>query len=211
MHRVGFGLVVGLSAALLAACTSSGATSTPGGTGSLLPAPLPTAPAASTAPVSQAPSAEPSAEPSLPTAAATALDPCVLVPADVASQLAGVTFAAGVEKTFNGVKQCDYGDNTKNVFHVVLGVAPDQATANSVVTEAMASLTKSDPGLHWIQVLTLGDGAAYATFTSAIIDGSALYGRKGLTFYGFSDLANVPTMTADQLQTEAQAILAQLP
>jgi len=47
--------------------------------------------------------------------------------------------------------------------------------------------------IQWTELPSLGDGAAYTTGSYTIsgqtFNGSAIYGLKGLDFYGFSDLA----------------------
>jgi len=211
MRRTMFALVVGLCVAL-AACT--------GGTATSAPSQAASSSAPSTPPsvaVSIAPSAPPAAS-ELPSAAPTTIDPCVLIPASLASQLAGTTYTTGDPKTTSGGgKFCDYGDGTTNVFHVVVTQAADQKTADAAKADAQAEIIKAaQKGVKFIEVPSIGDGCAYivgtATYLGAKVNASAIYCLKGLIFFGFSDLAlGSPTPTADLLQSTATNLLPQLP
>jgi hypothetical protein len=214
-NTVGMALV----ALALAACGSStastttailGATNVPTIAATAAPTATPV-PAATAAP-SEAPAA------SLATAVPTAVDPCTLIPSAEASQLAGATFGAGVESTTQGNGRiCTYGGQTLNVFEVIVGQAPDVATAQAGKAQAEADITKlAGSGVQFTEVPNLADGAAYLTGSFTIsgqtLNGSAIYVLKGTTFFGFSDEAlGHPTPDAAALQAEAQLILTRLP
>jgi ABC-type Fe3+-hydroxamate transport system substrate-binding protein len=214
-NTVGMALV----ALALAACSSStasattailGATNAPTVVATTAPTATPV-PAATTA-RSEAPAA------SLATAVPTAVDPCQLIPTAEASQLAGVTFGAGVESTTEGNGRiCTYGGQTLNVFEVIVGQAPDVATAQAGKAQAQADIAKlAGSGVQFTEVPNLADGAAYATgsfnVSGQTLNGSAIYALKGTIFFGFSDLAlGHPTPDAAALQAEVQALLSRLP
>ncbi len=218
-RRGSLALVTGLSLVLLAACTSSATlspSSAPLAPASAVPSAVPiVAPATASVAPSSAASTTPS---ELPTAVPTSLDPCQLIPASEASTLAGTTFGPGVEHTTpGGGKICTYGAQTLNVFMVIVGQAPDVQTAQAGKAAAEADIAKvATKGLKFVEVPTLGDGAAYyvggITFEGHTVNGSAIYGLKGTVFYGFSDLAfGSATPNAATLQTEAQTMLGHLP
>jgi hypothetical protein len=200
------GLVVG-------ACSSS--TATAAGTGT--PAPTSVAPAATSTPAATDTPA-PSSEPSLATGVPTSLDPCQLVTSQEASQLAGASYGAGVEGTTSGGgKTCVYGGQTLNVFTVIVGQAPDVATAQAGKAEAQAAiLQQAGKGIAFTELPNFADGAAYLvgsfTVSGQTLNGSAIYVLKGTVFFGFSDLAlGHPTPTSAALQAQAQVILGRLP
>jgi len=103
------------------------------------------------------------------------------------------------------------------IFTVVVGQAPDLATAQAGKAEAIASMQQeAGKTLQFTEVPNLGDGAAYfsasVTVSGQTFNGSALYGLKGLIFYGFSNISfSHPTMTPAALQAEAQTVLGRLP
>ncbi len=224
MRQTRLSLVIGMSAALVAACTGSTATTNPA-TSSTAASSSPT-----TALVSSPPSSAPSQAPSVaPSASPTALDPCVLVTSDEASQLAGATFGAGAEDTTaGGGRICTYGANTTNVFDVIVGQASSEAEAQAGKADAEAGILKlAAKGVKFTELAacsgqascppgTLADGAAYfvgsVTFSGVKVNGSAIYVLKGTTFFGFSDLVlSLPSPTAAALQAEAQVILGRIP
>jgi hypothetical protein len=195
---------------VVAACSSSAATATATGT----PAPTGT-PAHSSAPV---PTTQAPAPSNLATGVPTSLDPCQLVTSQEASQLAGATYGAGVEGTTSGGgKTCTYGSQTLNVFMVIVGQAPDVATAQAGKAAAEAELQKAAAkGVMFTQLPNFADGAAYyvgsITFSGHTLNASAIYVLKGTVFFGFSDEAlGQPTPTATALQAQAQTILGRLP
>ncbi len=214
---------VSVVALVLAACSSS----TPTGSSGVLSATGTPAPTISTAPTAT-PSAMVSASTSAaasasnePTGVPTSLDPCALIPAGEASQLAGATFGAGAESTTSGNgKICTYGAQTLNVFEVVVGQAPDAATAQAEKAAAEAKIKSqagaAGPNINFIELPTFGDGAAY-TSGSLSIQGQSLsisgfYFLKGTNFVGFSDLAyGHPALTLAAMQAEATTVLGRLP
>ena len=216
---------VSIVALVLVACSSSTSTGTSGtlvatGTPAVASTPPPavaTATATATVAASSS-SSSPSTEASLATGVPTAVDPCVLVPAQEASQLAGTTFGAGVESTTSGNgKICTYGGQTLNVFEVIVGQAPDVATAQAGKASAEAQIqSAAGKGIQFTELPTFADGAAYTTGSYAIsghnFNIAAFYALKGTVFFGFSDLAlNTPSPTVAAMQAEAQTILGRLP
>lgn len=210
------GLVVG-------ACSSSAATATPASTPALAGTPAPVATPAPTdtpAPVTTpalsdtpAPSSALNA-----TGVPTAIDPCQLITSQEASQLAGATFAAGVESTTSGGgKICTYGGQTLNVFMVIVGQAPDVATAQAGKAEAQAAIAKQAGGaITFTELPTFADGAAYVSGNISVSGQSfgagAFYALKGTVFFGFSDLTlGKPALTLAAMQAQAQTILGRLP
>jgi hypothetical protein len=212
MRRTAAAFAVTASALLLAACGSSGSSSTPS---SQTSAPSSAAPA-DTAQNAAAPSQS---------AAATALDPCQLVTSSEASSLAGTTYGTGQEEAYNGGKRCVYGSGTTNVFTVEVAQAQDSATAQAdwsqEQSEAQAAVEQKLPSgvnvsLDTQNVTGLGDRAATATGSTSV-DGqsvglSGIYLLKGATFLAFQDvqLGNAAP-TASAMQTEAATALARVP
>jgi hypothetical protein len=207
MRRTAAAFAVTASALLLAACGSSGNSSS--------------APSAQTsAPSSAAPAAAPSQS-----AAATSLDPCQLVTSSEASSLAGTTYGSGQEETDNGGKRCVYGSGTTNVFTVEVAQAQDSATAQADwaqdQSEAQAAVEQKLPSgvnvtLDTQNVTGLADRAATATGSTSI-DGQAvgfsgIYLLKGATFLAFQDVQlGSAAPTASAMQTEAATALARVP
>jgi hypothetical protein len=151
----------------------------------------------------------------------TALDPCQIITAQEASSLAGTTFGPGKEETLpSNTKMCTYGSQTKNVFEVVVAMAPDAATAKKQEAAAEADLQANASQLQ--QGMTITKLPNFAPNTDAVlmqiknnpigIGGAALYLLKGATFAGFSDLAlGGKAPTAEAMKAEAMKVLAQLP
>jgi hypothetical protein len=192
---------------LLAACSSAATTA-------------PTESTVTTASATPTAAAETSALPTIPeaTGVATSLDPCVLVTASEASSLAGATFGAGKESTTSGNgKICTYGAQTLTVFSVLVGQAPDVATAQAGKTAAEAGLSKlASKGIQFTELPNFADGAAYyvggGTISGQTINIGAMYVLKGTVFFGFSDLVlNNPAPTAAALQAQATVVLGRLP
>jgi hypothetical protein len=201
--------VVGL---ILSACSSSVATGTPAPISALAATDTP-APTIAVVAATPAPSLS-----ALATGVPTSLDPCQLVTSQEASQLAGVSYGAGEEGTTSGGgKRCVYGANTLNVFTVLVGQAPDVATAQAGKAEAQAAiLQQAGNGVSFTEIPGFADGAAYmvgsVTVAGKTIKGSAIYVLKGTIFFGFSDLAlSGATPTAAAMQAQAQTILGRLP
>ena len=213
---------IALAGLLVGACSSSGSTNPPvvlGATGTPVAATM--APTIAATPTAMVPTASPAGAPGASfnaTGVPTTLDPCQIVPASEASQLAGITYAAGVESTTSGNgKMCAYGGQTLNVFEVIVGQAPDVATAQAGKAAAEAAINQqAGGGLSFTELPTFADGAAYVlgsvTISGQTFNGSAFYALKGTVFFGFSDLAlghATPTLAA--MEAEAQTILTRLP
>jgi hypothetical protein len=203
MTRTKIGISVLVVAALLAACAAPSPTPAP------TPTPEPTPTIAPASPNQQA-------------AATTTLDPCQLITSAEASKLAGASFGAGAESTTSGGgKICTYGANTKNVFMVEVGQAPDVATAKAYQADFLATIQENlarltSEGLVPTDVPNLGDAAIYAeasfTLPTGTINGSAIGVRKGTIFFGYSDLvADGPAPTRAAMESEAKAVLGKLP
>jgi len=212
--------IVGL---VLAACSSSTATSTAAVLGATsVPVATSTSAATDTATPIVAATPTPTtvavATASEATGVPTSLDPCQVVPVGEASQLAGITFAAGKEETTSGNgKICVYGGQTLDVFTVIVAQAPDVATAQAGKAAAEAQIqSEAGKGIQFTELPTFADGAA-STTGSYTVSGqtfniAAFYALKGTIFFGFSDLAlNKPAPTAAALQAEAQTVLGRLP
>jgi hypothetical protein len=213
MRHTAAAFAVTASALLLAACGSSGSSSTPASTQSSAPASA--APAATT---------QSAAAPSQP-AAATSLDPCQLVTSSEASSLAGTSYGPGQEETYNGGKRCVYGSETTNVFTVEVAQAQDPGTAQAdwsqYQSQAQAAVEQKLPAgvtvsLNTQNVTGLGDRAATATGTTSLdgqsIGFSGIYLLKGATFLAFQDIQlgqAAPSTSA--MQAEAATALARVP
>lgn len=210
--------LAGLAAAaifVLAACSGSSATSAPAATNASVASPTPTATPTPTP--SATPAASPSGTPEA-TGVATSLDPCTLVTAQEAGQLAGVTFGPGKAETTSGNgKICVYGYQTLNVFTVIVGQAPDVATAQAEKAAALAEIqTQATKGVTITQLPNIADGAVYVagggTISGQTIAISAIYVLKGTVFFGFSDLVlNKQPPSSAALQAQAQTVLGRLP
>jgi hypothetical protein len=173
---------------------------------------------ASEAPSASAAAASDSAEP---TAVPTAIDPCQLIPAAEASSLTGASFGDGKETELSGnAKMCVYGSETKNVFEVIVAVAPDVATAQAEEADAEAQLKSQAAQVN--QGLTITKMPGFTTDSDAVlmelkpnsigIDGRGIYVLRGTVFFGFNDLAvGGKAPTADAMKTEATAVLSRLP
>jgi len=178
-------------------------------------------PAAPTAAPTAASTAAPVAAPLL-TAAPVSLDPCALIPSDVASALAGASFGAGEQgSTEGGGRTCTYGAQTTNVFIVDVAQAPDEDTAKAYKAQFLADLeAKAEEmaarGLETTELPDFADGAVTASLNLNVggiaISGGAFGFVKGTIFVGFSDLVKGGAApSAEALQAEAQSIADQLP
>jgi len=224
--RMTLGVCLLLITVALAACSSSAAT----------PAQPTSAPATIvTQPATLSPTSMPqlSALPTLePVATSTSapqqavantpLDPCQLISSQEASALAGASFGQGKEETTSsGLKICTYGYQTANVFNAEVIQAPDIATAKADQAQFLADLQANlknltDQGLNVTQDPSFADGAVMAntTFSSGGVSftGNAMGFRKGLIFFGFSDLVLGGTAPTDAaMQSEAKNVLERLP
>ena len=149
-------------------------------------------------------------------AAPVSYDPCVLVNAQEASALTGVSYGAGLEQPANGEKQCVYGYQTTDVFTVGIAQAPDLATAQADEAQAQAFLqTTAGSGLTFTQLQGLGDAAAVVqaskSFNGTTLAICGIYVLKGTIFFFISDAAAnhaVPNNAA--LQVQATTVLSRL-
>jgi len=156
-----------------------------------------------------------------------AIDPCQLVTSAEASALAGVTYTSGTEEsTGTGGNMCVYGSQTTNVFMVLVGQAPDAATAQAswaqYQAEAQSAVQKGlPPGVSVNYVVNDAsvdgfDQSALATGSGSVggrtINGSAAYLLKGPTFVSFSDLLlDQPAPSMDNMTAQAETLLGRLP
>ena len=155
-----------------------------------------------------------------PTAVATAIDPCQLVTPAEASQLTGVSFAAGKESTTEGHgKLCHYSQ-AGTLFTVIVGVAPDAATAKAGEQAAIAQLQQAAAkGLKLTQLPGFADGVDAATLSGSqsiggqTVAATAIYLLKDTTFVGITDVATLGAKapTEQQLQDQAKVTLTRLP
>ena len=224
MSGLGRSTVVLLGAVFVASCT--GATSSPSesaAASTAATAPPVAAPVVSPSPSSGEVAASDVPATPLATAVATTLDPCQLVTAAEVSQLTGFPFpdGSGQESTTEGHgKICTYGQEGV-VFQVIVGVAPDVATAQAGEKDAEAELQKA--AANGLKVTTLkgfADGAAdAATLTGSKTVGgltfaaSAIYFLKGTTFVGISEIATMgaKAVSESQMQDQAKITLSRLP
>ncbi len=203
------GLSVLAVTALLAACSTPTPTTLPLPTAAPTDTPVPAAPAAPT-------TAQPQGTSS------TSLDPCQVITYQEASSFAGASYGPGTEENLgNGGKLCTYGANTTNVFMVEVAQAPDKATVQADKTDFMNMLQSNlanltNAGIQITQLPNLADGAVLGQVNISApvgtISGGSIGVLKGLVFVGFSDLKVGGTApSSDQLQAEAQTVLARLP
>jgi len=209
------------SALGFAACTSSGS---PGPSLPALPslavvAPPPASEAPSTAPAASDTPQPSDAETEGPSAVATNIDPCQLITNADAGTLAGTTFGAGKESVTKGnAKICTYGAQTKNVFMVVVAIAPsaDEAKAQEASIKAEYEKQAAEAGPNALKVSELPN---FASNTDAVVlqfgplqglpvQGIAIYLLRGTTFFGFSDLSvGGKTPSADDVKAKAMDVL----
>lgn len=206
MPRSRFAFIAAPIAALLAACGGSG-----------------TAQNNSTPPAVLSPSAAASPTP-------VSIDPCQLVTSQEASQLAGVSYGPGREETTsdNGGRTCVYGYQTRNVFSVLVNVAPDEATAaadwtqaeaqaqsflQSIVTQAggpPVQINLADVSISGASKAAVGTMAA--TINGVTLAGTAVYALKGKVFFMFSDLVLAQSgPSTSSMQAQAATVIGRLP
>jgi hypothetical protein len=143
-------------------------------------------------------------------------DPCVLVTAQEATTLTGVSYGVGLEQPANGEKQCVYGYQTTDVMVVGIAQAPDLATAQADEAQARAFLQQTaGSGVTFVELQGVGDAAAVvqvsksANGTTLAICG--IYVLKGTIFFFITDAAAnhaVPNNAA--LQAQAVTVLGRL-
>lgn len=213
-------------AVTVAACSSSAAPSTEpsqsvlAATPVVTSAPVTEAPATPTAVATPMSSAADTSAPSAlaATAVPTSLDPCKLVTAQEASQLAGATYTTGKEETTQGNGRfCWYGAQTTNVFEVVVAQAPDAATLQAEKTAALAKIQQGATGPAKTTMLTgIGDEAAFLSLSQTIsgqtLNGSGIYVVKGLVFFAIVDIVlGKPAPSSAAMQAQAQTVITRLP
>jgi hypothetical protein len=217
------GVLLIVSILALAACTSTATTLAPSAAAEIptRAAPSPSASASAAAPDSPEPSAESSVEA---TAEPTSIDPCQLISADEAGNLAGTTFKAGKETTTSGNGRiCTYGSATLNIFSVEVAIAPDEATAKADEAAFQADLDASASKLAG-QNVTVTQLPGFAPGTDAALLAATvslggktlgmrgMYVLRGTTFFSFSDVAfNKAPPSADAMTSEAMTVLGRLP
>jgi hypothetical protein len=156
-----------------------------------------------------------------PTAVPTSIDPCQLIPAAEAGKLAGATFGPGTEKALSGNgRMCTYGANTKNVFEVIVAVAPDVATAQKAEASTLAEIEANAAQIS--QGINITKLPGFAPGVDAVLDqlkpnsigvaGIGMNLLKGTVFVGFNDLVlGGAAPSADAMKAEAMTILGRLP
>jgi hypothetical protein len=146
----------------------------------------------------------------------TAYDPCILVTAQEASTLTGVSYGPGREDVANALKECVYGYQTHDVFTVGVAQAPDLATAQAAEAQGEAMISEAvGKGVPVTHVQGIGDAAAeiHTTVSSGglTLHIGAIYVLKGTTFFmivDVSDTTPAPSITA--LRSEAMTVLGRL-
>lgn len=225
--RRAMGALLVLSALGIAACSGSASTATSAPTSSAASsAPQASAPAATATPTPTATPVATSSQAAVaasngPTAVPTSIDPCQLIPAAEAGALAGASFGPGKSETLSGNgRMCTYGAQTKNVFEVIVAVAPDVATAKqeqaSVMAMLQANAAKIQQGLDITQLPGFAPGADAVLDqlkpNSLGINGIGINVLHGTVFFGFNDLVvGGPAPTADAMKAEAMKVLGRLP
>lgn len=150
------------------------------------------------------------------------LDPCILLPPEEASALAGASFGTGEEGTTpGGGLTCTYGSQTTNVFFVEVALAPSVDAATAYKTQFMADIQANLQQLagEGLTITELPDFLGGAVIGQATINaggqtihGSAIGVLKGTLFFGFSDVVvGGPAPSSEALQSEAQTVLEGLP
>lgn len=217
------GALVALTVSLGACSGGSGPSLSPGQVGgSSSPASSQPTTAATETPTATPLSSEPSAtETDEPTGVPTALDPCQIVTPAEASSLTGGSFSAGQESTTEGNgKLCTYGQEGI-VFEVLVGVAPDQTTAQSEEDSFRKEIEKN-AGIAGSKLTELpgfetGVDAAIeqgqATISGVSIGVIGMYIRKGTTFLALSDISTFGAKppTAEAMETQAHTSLGRVP
>ena len=219
--------LVVLSIAGLAACTSSGGSST---------APsisvVPSASVSATAEPSAAemPSEQPSAAASEsadastgPSAVATSIDPCQLVTPDEMATLTGSQFGPPSSSTAaNNGRVCNYGQEGVG-FNVIVVQAPDAATAKSQEPAFKAQLEQaataagiSDAKLTELPDFLPGVDAAIihgsTTINGTKIGAVAFYALKGAVLLALTELTQGGTIATDAaMEAEGKTALGRIP
>ena len=216
--------LVVLCVAGLAACTSAGASTSPSTVVATTPSATTTETAAPSA--SEAPSAaasEPAGASSGPSAVATSIDPCQLVPVDEVATLTGIEWAsdsASSTTTDNNGRICEYGQEGIE-FDVIVVQAPDAATAKAQEPAFKAQLEKTatDAGIPNMKLTELPDfepgvdaAILRGTTTSGTpFGGVALYALKGAVLLGLTELTGPPIVSDAAMEAEAKTALGRIP
>jgi hypothetical protein len=216
-------VVIGFVGACTSATTGeSPAAATAQPTAASIPSTAPSAVESAMPSQSAVASSEAAATP-LPTAVATAIDPCQLVTLAEVNQLSGGQFPAGSGQgstTEGKGKVCSYGEEGVT-FDVVVGVAPDVATAKAGEQAFEAELQKDAANILKVTELKgFAGGTADAatlygskTIGGVTYGGSAIYVLRGTTFFGITDIASMggkaPSTSA--MEDEAKVVLGRLP
>ena len=218
----GRGIVLLLGVAFVASCSASA--SSPSASTAAPSAVVTSAPTIAATPSAASSGGEVAASeaPATPlaTAIATEIDPCELVSVAEVNKLTGGTFKAGTESATEGHgKICTYGAEG-TIFQVIVGVAPDEATAKAGEQEAEGLLQKAaQNGLTVTQLPGFADGVDAATLTGSktfagqTFAATAIYLLKGTTFVGISDIATLGAKapSATQMEDQAKVTLSRLP
>ena len=215
-HLLILGAAIGLAGC---ASTASNATPTPLATTApaSVPVTLPTASAAPTAAESTAPETS-----NGPTAVPTSIDPCSLVPPAEASALIGSSFDQGSVTNENNTKICSYSQEGV-VFEVLVGVAPDAATAKAQepafkkeLEDGVAKAGLKDVKLTELPDFQPGVDAAVLSGSASTggitVKGVALYGLKGAVFVALSEISiGGSVASTDALEAQARTTFGRLP
>ena len=211
-----------LSVAGVAACTSAGGSTAPSNSAVAPP------PATATAEpvVSEAPSAaasEPADASAGPSAVATSIDPCQLVPVDEVATVTGIewgSYSPSSTTMDNNGRICEYGQEGIE-FDVIVVQAPDAATAKAQEPAFKAQLEKTatDAGIPNMKLTELpnfepGVDAAVLRGTSTSgtpFGGVALYALKGAVLLGLTELTGPPTVSDAAMEAEAHKALGRIP
>jgi hypothetical protein len=209
MRPIHLGIGAIALAVLLNACSPSPSTS--------VPTSMPVSPATSAPTLPPEPTIAPE-QASTP----TSLDPCLLVPSQEASSLAGVTFGEGKEETVpGGAQRCVYGADTANVLSIEVAQAPDVATAQKDKDQFIADIQAqaqqlAGNGISFTEVPNFADGAVQAEMNVSVagitVGGVAFAFLKGTVFFGITDVVRGQSPpSVDAVKGEAQTVLGRLP
>ena len=150
------------------------------------------------------------------------INPCDLVPAAEASALVGTTFASGKATSENNTRICTYGQEGV-VFEVLVGVAPDAATAKAQepafkkqLEDGVAQAGLKDVKLTELPGFEPGVDAAVLSGSASAggisVKGVALYALKGAVFVALSEVSiGGSVASSDAMQAQAHTTLGRLP
>ena len=213
-----------LSVAGLSACTSAGASTAPS-----IAVPPPAEIASAEPSASEAPSAatsEPADASAGPSAVATSIDPCQLVPTSEVATVTGFEWGSdspGSTTMDNNGRDCNYGQEGVE-FDVIVVQAPDAATAKAQEPAFKAQLeqTAKIGGIADMKLTELPD--FLPGVDAAILDGSttidgtkvggvAFYALKGPVLLALTELTQMgsPIATDAAMEAEAKTALGRIP